>query len=326
MNLQPIIKENLEMNMKSIVFAGMMCLLFLSFTTKSFGQQTNHLEGRWDLTLKMDGKDLPSWLEVRHSGIQTYVGRYVFANGSARPISEVKIKDSKFSFAIPPQWEQGNKYLEFDGMVENDKLTGSFVYTDGKKYNFTGVKAPKLEYTANPTWGEPITLFNGRDLEGWTAMGENQWEVEKGVLKSSKSGSNLVSDQKFMDFKLHIEFRYPEESNSGIYLRGRYEVQIADNIGLEPSDVLFAGVYGFLSPNEMLAKNAGVWQSFDITLIGRRITIIANGIEVITDQVIPGITGGALDSHEGEPGPFLIQGDHGAVEFRNIIVTPRVEK
>jgi Domain of Unknown Function (DUF1080) len=142
------------------------------------------------------------------------------------------------------------------------------------------------------------------------------------VLKSPKSGSNLFSDQSFMDFKLHIEMRYPKGSNSGIYLRGRYEVQVMDSKGQEPWDDQFGGIYGFLEPLIMAAKEAGEWQTFDITLVGRVVTVVANGITVINNQVIPGITGGAMNSKEGEPGPFMIQGDHGPVEYRNIVVTP----
>jgi hypothetical protein len=182
-----------------------------------------------------------------------------------------------------------------------------------------------LEYTKNPKWGKPIKLFNGKDLSGWKAMGENQWVAESGVLKSPRSGSNLVSEQKFDDFKLHLEFKYPKGSNSGVYLRGRYEVQITDSMGAEPSDVEFSGVYGFLTPSDVVAKAAGEWQEYDITLIGRRVTIVANGTKVICDQIIPGITGGALDSMEGAPGPIYFQGDHGPIEFRNIIVTPRIK-
>jgi hypothetical protein len=131
-----------------------------------------------------------------------------------------------------------------------------------------------------------------------------------------------VSDQQFEDFKLHIEFRYPEGSNSGVYLRGRYELQVIDCYGMEPQKDLLGAVYGFIKPNENAAKKAGEWQSYDITLIGRRITVVANGKTVVCDQEIPGITGGAIDSHEGNPGPFMLQGDHGAVEYRNIVVTP----
>jgi hypothetical protein len=196
------------------------------------------------------------------------------------------------------------------------------VFTDGKTYNWVASRAPILRRETPPVWGKPIALFNGTDLKGWHATGENQWIAESGVLKSPKSGSNLVSDDKFMDFKLHLEFRYPKGSNSGVYLRGRYEVQIIDSKGMEPEDGLLGGVYGFLPPNEMVAKEAGEWQSYDITLIGRRVTVVVNGVAIINDQVIPGITGGALDSREGEPGPIYFQGDHGPIEFRNIVITP----
>jgi hypothetical protein len=296
-------------------------LLIATLTLQLNAQDSKSIEGRWNLTLSYDGKEVPSWLEVSHSGLSTLVGRFVFLNGSARPISEIHFKDGKFSFAIPPQWETGD-LLEFEGSLEGEELKGTLLYTDGKTYDWVGTPAPKLAYNANPVWGEPKVLFNGKDFDGWQAMGENQWVVKDGILTSEKTGANLVSDEKFNDFKLHLEFRYPEGSNSGIYLRGRYEVQIADNFGMEPSSILFGGIYGFLTPNEMAAKQAGEWQEYDITLIGRRITIVANGKEIITNQNIPGMTGGALDNNEAEAGPFLIQGDHGPVEFRSIIVTP----
>jgi hypothetical protein len=296
-------------------------LLIATLTLQLNAQDSKALEGRWNLTLSYDGKEVPSWLEVSHSGLSTLVGRFVFQNGSARPISEIHFKDGKFSFAIPPQWEKGNS-LAFEGSLEGEALKGTLLYTDGKTYNWVGTAAPKLAYNANPVWGDAQPLFNGKDLDGWHAMGENQWVVKDGILTSDKSGANLVSDGKYNDFKLHLEFRYPEGSNSGVYLRGRYEVQIADNIGMEPSSILFGGIYGFLTPNEMAAKQAGEWQEYDITLIGRRVTIVANGKEIITNQNIPGMTGGALDNNEAEAGPFLIQGDHGPVEFRSIIVTP----
>ena len=299
--------------------------LILASTTLSFAQQINPIEGRWDMVISQEGEELPSWLEIRHSGSRTLVGRFVYAMGSARPISEVKMKDGEFSFAIPPQWEDGNTYMEFEGSMNGDVLKGTMLYTNGQTYNWVATRAPQLEYTKNPKWGKPIKLFNGMDLSGWQAMGENQWIAESGVLKSPKSGSNLVSDQKFNDFKLHLEFKYPQGSNSGVYLRGRYEVQIMDSKGAEPSDVEYSGVYGFLTPSEVAAKAAGEWQEYDITLIGRRVTVVANGTTVISDQIIPGITGGALDSKEGEPGPLYFQGDHGPIEFRNIIVTPRVD-
>ena len=310
------------MNLKNLVRSSTLVVMLLVFSESTFAQQLNPLEGRWNLTIMQEGKELASWLEIRHSGTKSLVGRFVYAFGSARPIAEVRLEEGNFSFEIPPQWEPGDAYMKFKGTIDGEQLRGTMLYTNGKSYDWVATRAPELPYNDNPAWADPISLFNGKDLSGWQAMGENQWQVVDGVLSSPKSGANLVSDQKFTDFKLKVEFRYPEGSNSGIYLRGRYEVQIADNKGLEPSDIYFGGVYGFLTPNAMVAKAAGEWQTYEITLIGRRVSITANGQNIITDQIIPGMTGGALDNKEADAGPILIQGDHGAVEFKSITITP----
>ncbi|AKA36353.1 Conserved hypothetical periplasmic protein [Flagellimonas lutaonensis] len=289
-------------------------------------QELHPLEGRWDLVMEFEGKVLPSWLEIRHSGHETMIGRFVFAFGSARPISEVKIDGNNFSFEIPRQWEPEGGDMEFTGTLVDGKLKGTMKYVDGKIYQWTGTPAPDLPYNDRPAWGEPMELFNGTDLTHWhTDREDDNWVVENGILKNTRSGANLISNDTFSDFKLVTEFRYPKGSNSGIYLRGRYELQIADNKGLPASDIYFGGIYGFLEPNENVAGNPGDWQTYEVTLIGRRVTVVANGKTIICDQTIPGITGGALDSNEGEPGPIMIQGDHGPVEFKSFVVTPILE-
>lgn len=280
------------------------------------------LEGRWDITIDLDGKPAPSWLEVQHSGNGWLVGYYVGIVGSARPISKINFVDGKMSFSIPPQWEKETDDVSFEATLQGDNLIGTVKGADGKTYNWKGTRAPWLHRTTAPVWGKPIKLFSGTDLKGWHTNGENQWEASAGVLKSARSGSNLLSDQKFTDFKLHIEFRCPPGSNSGVYLRGRYEVQIMDSKGQQPKKDIMGAIYGFLTPSEMAAKAAGEWQTYDITLIGRMVTIVANGKTIICNQEIPGITGGAIDSNEGEAGPLMIQGDHGPIEYRNIILTP----
>jgi hypothetical protein len=280
------------------------------------------LEGRWDLTLYNSGKAYPAWLEVRHSGLRTLVGQYVGQGGSARPISKINFTDGIVSFSIPPQWDTASINMEFDATYQGDTLTGTIIAPDGKKFNLTGVRAPSLRRQSDPVWGEQIKLFDGTDLKGWHVSGPNQWKAEGGLLRSPESGSNIMTDQTFNDFKLHIEFRYPKGSNSGVYLRGRYEIQIVDSKGKEPSRDLLGAIYGFLPPTEMMAKDAGEWQSYDVTLVGRLVTLAVNGNTVICNQEIPGITGGALNSREGEPGPILIQGDHGPIDFRNILITP----
>jgi hypothetical protein len=283
----------------------------------------NDIIGRWDLTVNMDGRMAPSWLEVKLSGVKTLVGYFVADGGSARPISHVQVKEGKIHFSIPSQWDRLDKYMEFDAVLENDQLKGTITQSYGKVHSFTGERAPLLKRDKAPVWGKPINLLSGKGIEGWHAdRNNNQWVNINGVLTSPKSGANIITDQNFEDFKLHIEFRYPAGSNSGVYLRGRYEIQVEDNAGKEPSSTLFGGIYGFITPNEMVAKAPGEWQTYDITLVGRRVTVVANGKAIIVDQIIPGITGGALNSKEGEPGPIMLQGDHGPVEYRNIIITP----
>ncbi len=280
------------------------------------------LEGRWDLTLVNDGKTSPAWLEVHHSGLSTLVGQYVAAGGSARPISKVNFDGTKLNFAIPPQWDRSPNDLIFEAVFQGDSLSGTVIESNGKKFTLIGKRAPGLRRQSDPVWGEEVKLFDGTDLKGWHTNGPNQWKVEDGIMRSPASGSNIMTDQLFNDFKLHIEFRYPKGSNSGVYLRGRYEIQIVDSKGMEPSRDLLGAIYGFLVPTDMMAKDAGEWQSYDVTLVGRLVSLAVNGKTVICNQVIPGITGGALDSNEGEPGPIMIQGDHGAIDFRNIIITP----
>lgn len=279
--------------------------------------------GRWDLTVQGPDGPYPSWLEVRLSGYQTLVGQYVARVGSTRPISRVEYANNTLRFTLPPQWERGDKDFQIEGTYANDKLSGWMTDPTGARLTWTGVRAPALRRQTPPVWGKPVALFNGVDLTGWEAIqGENQWRVVSGILTSPKPGANLVTKERFTDFKLHVEFRYPKAGNSGIYLRGRHEVQIEDSKGMEAESHHLGGVYGFLPPNENVAGNPGEWQTYDITLVGRMVTVVLNGKTVISWQEIPGITGGALDSDEGAPGPLMLQGDHSTIEYRRVVLTP----
>lgn len=309
------------------IFGKISLLICFSFLITSFAKATPQSDstailGRWDITINMDGKMYPSWLEVDQSGLKMLVGRFVGTGGSARPISRIYLENGKMSFSIPPQWENEPNDLKVEGTLDGESLSGTMTFSNGKTYNWTAKKAPLLRREKAPVWGKPIHLFDGENMDEWHTTGNNQWIVENGILRSPHSGSNIVTNQTFKDFKLHIEFRYPKESNSGVYLRGRYEVQVEDSKGKEPESHLFGGVYGFLAPSDMVAKSPGEWQSFDITLVGRMVTVVANGKQIICNREIPGITGGAINSNEGEPGPILLQGDHGPIDYRNIIITP----
>lgn len=286
--------------------------------------QGSPLIGRWDVTVQDGRSTYPSWFEVKRSGHKTLVGSYVARGGSARPIAQVHFAEGKTRFAVPVQWESGPEEIRFEGQLEGDRLSGTIKDDNGKEQRWTAVRAPSLKREGEPRWAQPVELFNGQDLSGWKARSGSRhgWTVQSGILKNAKPGMDLISERTFNDFKVHAEFRYPKGSNSGLYLRGRYEAQIEDNYGREPESHLIGGIYGFLTPRVNAGKPAGEWQTYDITLVGRRITVTLNGETVIDRQEIPGITGGALDSNEGEPGPIMLQGDHGPVEFRKITVTP----
>jgi 3-keto-disaccharide hydrolase len=245
--------------------------------------------------------------------------------GSARPISRVEFDGDKIRFIVPPQWENRKDDQVFTGKLDAESLRGETTDEKGRRVTWTARRAPILKRTSKPSWGESIVLFNGKDLTGWKprhSKKRNGWMVRDGVLMNVSPGNDLMTTKKFSDFKLHAEFRYPSGSNSGIYLRGRYEVQIEDNFGLDPDSHHIGGIYGFLTPSVNAARPADTWQTMEITLVGRVVTVVFNGERIIDRQTIPGITGGALDSDEAAPGPILLQGDHGKVAFRKIVLTP----
>jgi len=282
--------------------------------------------GRWDLTVGTGGDAYPSWLEVsRKEG--KLAGRFVGRVGSARPIKQIDFGANKLKFSLAPQYENMKTDLVFEGGLDASKrqLRGTTTGEDGRTLGWLGVAAPALPKPAHPKWGGPVTLFGGKDMTGWklkNAKLPNGWKVANGLLENKMPSSDIVTEQKFKDFKLHLEFNVAPKSNSGVYLRGRYEVQIQDDFGKPPESHLIGGLYGFIDPTENAARRAGEWQTYDITLLGRYVTVVLNGKTVINDKEIPGITGGALESREGEPGPLMLQGDHGDVSFRNVVLTP----
>jgi hypothetical protein len=280
--------------------------------------------GRWDLTLKAPDHEYPSWLELTQDGGQLKA-RMVARWGHARALPKVEISNGKLTFVSPKEEEASPTDMIFRGTLVGKTLSGTVNGPDGKTWQWTGQRAPALQRTGAPKWGKPIPLFNGKDLSGWKMEnpGTALWKVENSLLITPGNGPELISTSKFEDFKLHIEFNAAPDSNSGVYLRGRYEVQVETDSLDEPPSGRIAAVYGFLTPTPEQPRKPGEWQTFDITLIGRRVTVVQNGQTVIDNKEIPGITGGALDSHEELPGPIYLQGsEKGRVAYRNIVLTP----
>jgi hypothetical protein len=284
--------------------------------------------GRWDLTLKAPDREYPSWLELRQENGELKA-QLVSRWGHARPLPKAELANGVLTFVSPKADEERKDDMVFQGRLSGNILTGTTTGPDGTPWTWTGKRAPSLKRTGTPQWGNPVELFNGKDLTGWHVDGPNappMWTVVDGTLVSPGHGPEIINDSKFEDFKLHVEFNCGAGANSGVYLRGRYEVQIEDNSIPEPPSHHTGGVYGFLAPTPEMPRKPGEWQTFDLTLIGRMITVVQNGKTIIDNQEIPGITGGALDSHEELPGPIYLQGsEDGHVAFRKITVTPAMK-
>jgi len=188
-----------------------------------------------------------------------------------------------------------------------------------------GVAAAEGKFEPGEGW---ISLFNGKDLAGLKTKGENNsWKAENGVLVNDvpkgKHGRNIYTEKTFKDFKLHIEFRVPKGGNSGVYLRGRKEIQVHDSHGIaKPGSGNCGGIYSKSAPSANPCKPAGEWNVFDVTIEGHAITVFFNGVKVQDKVVVEGHTGGSMGGELGTAGPIMLQGDHSAVDYRNMWIKP----
>jgi hypothetical protein len=313
--------------------------------------------GRWDMTVTRGNLTFPSWMEVvdKDGGPEV---RVQLRTGNVNPAAGAKIEGSRLmvtvSAATPARPAEGNRpasparpELVWELTASGGKLTGT-QKQGNSVYQLAAVRAPALKRAAPKAWTDPEPLFNGKDLTGWqpinntsndqTGAFKSFWVAKNGELTNEAKGPNIRTTRTFDDFKVHVEYLCPPEENSGIYLRGRYEAQVAPPPAMTrpaaaPPRAPRAGapyrnpyggvgsIYGMLGPATPPPFRPD-WQSYDITLIGRWVTVVFNGVTTIDNQEIPGVTGGALDSHEAEPGPIYFQGDHhGGIRYRNITIS-----
>src|SRR5579871_2283691 len=293
--------------------------------------QSNPFEGRWDLTVTTSRDTYPDWIEIKEAG--GHLSALIQPrSGSAHPATDVKRQGSHLTLTQSAATEKGPA-VTWDLAIESDHLTGTSKRGDTVQGQLAGVRAPALKRPMPKAWTAPEPIFNGKDLTGWEPIGNAQnskWVARNGELVNDNpevegqrgpGAANIKTTRKFDDFKLHIEVNCPEHGNSGIYLRGRYEIQVGTEGGTTPSHEMGA-IYGYRAPDGNLPNGLGKWSTFDITLVGRTVTVIRDGVKIHDNVEIPGITGGVLDVNEGEPGPFYLQGDHqGVIQFRNITVS-----
>ena len=297
-----------------------LCSLLL-LALPAFAQAGNAFIGRWDLTLTSPRGSWPQWMEIVEKDGKVD-GRIQPRGGAVRPIVAAKIDGGHLLITV--QAAGRGPEIDWDLTASGDSLSGVQKQGDNAETKIAGVRAPKLDRPMPMAWTAPEPLFNGKDLTGWEPVNNpanSKWVVKDGTLFNTDRGSNIRTTKTFQDFKLHIEVNCPEHCNSGIYLRGRDEIQVGTEGGTQPSHEMGA-LYGFQAPSVDMPMGSGEWQVLDITLVGRHVTVVRNGKTIHDNLEIPGITGGALDSNEAEPGPIFLQGDHdGGMAYRNITIS-----
>ncbi|HPP00850.1 MAG TPA: DUF1080 domain-containing protein [bacterium] len=311
----------------------------------------NPFVGRWALTIPGGGA---GWLGVTQE--RGYMDASIlWGGGSVVPVSSVFVwEDSLFinrTYPVQRRDEQGKviaTHMFTDTIIA--KVSGDTMdltlYSPNRnsqgvrQSEFTGKRIPDLPPKPDLSqlkFGEPIQLFNGKNLDGWVLTDPNQvngWSVINGVLVNRPTQipgydhipyGNLRTEKEFEDFNLKIDVNVPPGENSGIYLRGIYEVQVMDSYQKPLDSHNMGAIYSRITPSVNAEKPAGEWQTFDITLVNRHVTVVLNGVTIIDNQPLLGCTGGALWSDQFRPGPIYLQGDHGPVMYRNIVLTPIVK-
>jgi 3-keto-disaccharide hydrolase len=306
-------------------------VLALLVLCAAFADDTQ-FNGRWDITIPREARSRAWWLEISGAGTAALKGKFVgFPGGNMNDIPQLAIENGELRFSFDYKDFRTGKpmHLDYKVRLNGDTLSGERRSSDGEALQWVGVRAPEITEKDDGTWrdGTPVELFNHKDLTGWGGLIPNLplgWTVKDHLMSNTAGANNLVSDQSFWNFKLHAEYRVGPHSNSGIGLRGRYEVQILEDYGKPPNLHSNGALYSRIAPSENASKPADEWQAYDIRLVGRQVTVVLNDKKVIDKGEIEGLTAIAGNADEGKPGPIILQGDHGPVEFRNIVLTPLI--
>jgi hypothetical protein len=295
--------------------------------------------GRWDITTLTQPRPRAWWVELTGVGTPQAAGKFVSAyGGDMNKIDKIEVVNGELHFTINAPARRGGatdapppRNSIYTARLAGGKLDGAF-QLEGQTEpptKWTGVRAPVIADKDDGSWkkGQPIALFNGKDVTGWKPLNPDtpmKWTVQDGVLRNAPPTTDIFTEQKFWNFELHVDFRIIENSNSGIGLRGRYEIQILEDYGRPPNTHGSGALYSRVAPSVNASKAAGEWQSYDIRLVGRTLTVVFNGAKVLDKVEVEGLTAIAENSDEAKPGPFILQGDHSYVEIKNFVVTPLV--
>jgi Domain of Unknown Function (DUF1080) len=325
-------KEDASMIKTNVAIA---CAAMIAAVAAVGAQQQNQYLGRWNLQGTGENSSYVYWLEVKEDGDQL-TGMFLNRGGHPLKVSMIKVQNGELIWS--PEAPARGTAPEFHARLQGDKLAGS-VKQGERTIEFTGARPPKWgKYDANAShkFGKPVELFDGKSMDAWDVTDTNRpskWTIEDGAMTNNPPrDNNLVSKQKFQDFKIQAEYKLdkrgvlpngqPVKGNSGIYLRGRYELQVLDDFGDKTFERGHMSVYGWHTPLVNASKPAGEWETMEATVVGNRVTVFLNGQKVQDNVTLEAITGGALDANEMEPGPIMVQGDHEKVWYRKVTVTP----
>ncbi len=326
-------------------FFGQLALMAMVATAPAALAADQDFNGQWDIQVSAQPASFVQftttaawWLEVIGAGTPHMKIQFVGSpDGSLDDITMAKIQNGVLHFTWRANPHHGhapgpNEVANYEVRFSNGLLHGTMTSpatNPATHLSFTGYPSPKINEHDDGSWveGKPITLFNGKNLDGWTGVNSPQmpgWSVENGLLRCADNSDDLVTVRKFWNFSLHVEYKFPvaQRSNNGIGLRGRYEFQIAADPGTPPGLHGTGAIYTRILPRVNAAKPAGEWNTVDIRMVGREVTAVLNGQTLYKRAVIVGLNGIAIDPFEGRPGPIELQGDETATEFRNIVLVP----
>jgi hypothetical protein len=306
-----------------VQIVGLMMLGAALSVAPARAQTPNPFLGRWNITGDAPNDGNIYWLEVKDDGGKL-VAMFLNRGGSPVPGTDPKIANGELTFGLPGT---ADPKPQVTLRASAGKLIGT-VGLPNQGVNVTGVRPPTwpaCDANGKHAFGQPVAVFDGKSMDAWDVQFKGKpmnWSVEDGAMTNTPPANNLISKQKFKDFRVEAEYKLSPKGNSGIYLRGRYEMQVLDDAGTAPEAHGHMAIYSRKAPDVNASKPAGEWQTAQITLVGNCVTVVLNGKTVHNNAKIEGITGGALDANETEPGPIMIQGDHEKVWFRKVVVTP----
>lgn len=291
--------------------------------------------GRWDITVPGEARNRAWWLEVNGAGTASPTGSFVGApGGQLDPITDLKIINGVLQFHFERAYRmkgddpKQKRVATYEARLVDGKLAGT-QKVDGHSdvTKWTGVRAPEIPEKDGPQWkeGKPVELFNGKNLSNWSGTDGKPpvgWTVADGLLKNSKEAKDIISHDKFWNFKMHVEYKVAHHSNSGIGLRNRYEIQIFGDHGEQTSVHGNGALYSRIVPAVNATLPPDEWQTLDVRLVGRVLTVVMNGKTLIDHKHVDGLTAVATDPNEAEPGAMSLQGDHGPVQVRKFTITP----